>query len=85
MMWYPIKERSAPDALARKLQRLGVPDILRCELTLGPPRADAGLVGSGLIIVNPPFTLQPDLREFYARARPDAVCRQRPQARLAGP
>jgi 23S rRNA (adenine2030-N6)-methyltransferase len=62
MMWYPIKERSAPDALARKLRRLGVSDILRSELTLGPPRADAGLVGSGLIIVNPPFTLQPDLR-----------------------
>jgi 23S rRNA (adenine2030-N6)-methyltransferase len=62
MMWYPIKERSAPDALARRLHRLGVSDILRSELTLGPPRADAGLVGSGLIIVNPPFTLQPDLR-----------------------
>jgi 23S rRNA (adenine2030-N6)-methyltransferase len=64
LMWYPIKERTAPDALARKLQRLGVPNILRCELTLGPPRGDAGLVGSGLIIVNPPFPLQPDLRSF---------------------
>jgi 23S rRNA (adenine2030-N6)-methyltransferase len=63
-MWYPIKERGAPDALARRLQRLGVSDILRCELTLGPPRANAGLIGSGLIIVNPPFTLQADLRSF---------------------
>jgi 23S rRNA (adenine2030-N6)-methyltransferase len=64
MMWYPIKERIRPDALARRLQRLGVPDILRCELTLGPPRDDAGLVGSGLIVVNPPHTLQPDLQRF---------------------
>ncbi|MGO9699713.1 MAG: 23S rRNA (adenine(2030)-N(6))-methyltransferase RlmJ [Xanthobacteraceae bacterium] len=64
MMWYPIKERSGPDVLARRLQRLGVPDILRCELTLGPPRGDAGLVGSGVIVVNPPHTLQPDLRRF---------------------
>ena len=64
LMWYPIKERGGPDALALKLTRLGVPDILRCELTLGSPRADAGLVGSGLIIVNPPFPLQPDLRSF---------------------
>ena len=62
VMWYPIKERSAPDALARKLLKLGVPDMLRCELTLGPPRADIGLVGSGLIIANPPFKLEPDLR-----------------------
>ncbi len=62
MLWYPIKERAAPDALARRLQRLAIARMLRCELSLGPPRADAGLVGSGLIVVNPPFTLEPDLR-----------------------
>ena len=62
LMWYPIKDRSAPDALAQRLQKLALPNILRCELTLGPPRAEAGLVGSGLIVVNPPFTLEPDLR-----------------------
>ena len=79
MMWYPIKQRAAPDALARKLQKLGIPDILRCELTLGPPRADAGLVGSGLIIINPPFSLQSDLRALMpVLARllsPDAASR----------
>ena len=64
LMWYPIKERGGPDAVARKLKRLGVPDILRCEVLLGSPRADAGLAGSGLIIVNPPFPLQADLRNF---------------------
>jgi 23S rRNA (adenine2030-N6)-methyltransferase len=64
LMWYPIKERGGPDAVARKLKRLGVPDILRCEVLLGSPRADAGLIGSGLIIVNPPFPLQADLRSF---------------------
>jgi 23S rRNA (adenine2030-N6)-methyltransferase len=62
LLWYPIKERGAPDALARRLRRLAVQNVLRCELTLGPPRAEAGLVGSGLIVVNPPFTLEPDLR-----------------------
>jgi 23S rRNA (adenine2030-N6)-methyltransferase len=62
MLWYPIKTREAPDALIRRLQRLAIPKILRCEITLGPPQADAGLVGSGLIIVNPPFTLEADLQ-----------------------
>jgi 23S rRNA (adenine2030-N6)-methyltransferase len=62
LLWYPIKDHGAPDALARRLRKLSVPDILRCELTLGPPRADGGLVGSGLIVVNPPFTLERDLR-----------------------
>ena len=62
LLWYPIKERDAPDALVRRLRRLSVPKVLRCEITLGPPRADIGLVGSGLIIVNPPYTLEQDLR-----------------------
>lgn len=62
LLWYPIKERDAPDALARRLRRLAVPRILRCEITLSPPRADAGLIGSGLVIVNPPYRLDNDLK-----------------------
>jgi 23S rRNA (adenine2030-N6)-methyltransferase len=64
LLWYPIKTRSAPDALARRLRRLAVPNVLRSELTLGSPDAPAALAGSGLIVVNPPFTLQSDLRIF---------------------
>ncbi|MDR3419657.1 MAG: 23S rRNA (adenine(2030)-N(6))-methyltransferase RlmJ [Xanthobacteraceae bacterium] len=85
LLWYPIKEREAPDALAQRLKRLGIPDLLRSELTLGLPRAGAGLVGSGLIAVNPPFTLERDLRSFMpALARilsPEVVVRT---DRLAG-
>jgi 23S rRNA (adenine2030-N6)-methyltransferase len=62
LMWYPIKERAAPDALARRLRKLGVLKVLRCEITLGPPRGDIGLVGSGLVVVNPPYTLEQELR-----------------------
>jgi 23S rRNA (adenine2030-N6)-methyltransferase len=62
LMWYPIKARAAPDALARRLRKLGVPKLLRCEITLGLPRGDVGLVGSGLIVVNPPYTLERELR-----------------------
>ena len=61
LLWYPIKDRQAPDALARRLRRLPVPNALRSELTLGPPRAEGGLVGSGLVVVNPPYTLEQDL------------------------
>jgi 23S rRNA (adenine2030-N6)-methyltransferase len=73
MLWYPIKDRAAPDELARRLRKLALPNVLRCELSLGPPRGDAGLVGSGLIVVNPPFTLESDLRAmlpFIARLLP---------------
>ena len=62
LLWYPIKTRAAPDALARRLRRLAVPKILRSELSITPPRADGALAGSGLIIVNPPFPLQRELQ-----------------------
>ena len=62
LLWYPIKAREAPDALARRLRRLSVPKILRCELSIAPPRAESALAGSGLIIVNPPFPLERELR-----------------------
>jgi 23S rRNA (adenine2030-N6)-methyltransferase len=62
LLWYPIKERDAADALARRLRRSGVPKALRCEIMLGPPRPGTGLAGSGLIIVNPPYTLERDLK-----------------------
>ena len=64
MLWYPIKERDAPDALARRLQRLAVPKLLRSELTLGQPHVEGGLLGSGLVVVNPPFTLEAELRRL---------------------
>lgn len=62
LLWYPIKARAAHDALAGRLQRLGIAKILRSELMVAQPRLDAGLAGSGVIVVNPPFTLEADLR-----------------------
>ncbi|MGA8816298.1 MAG: 23S rRNA (adenine(2030)-N(6))-methyltransferase RlmJ, partial [Xanthobacteraceae bacterium] len=62
MLWYPIKTREGSGALSRRLGRLGIAKILRSELIVGPLREDAGLSGSGLIVVNPPFTLEQDLR-----------------------
>jgi 23S rRNA (adenine2030-N6)-methyltransferase len=64
LLWYPIKDRGGPEVLARAVRKLGVPNLLRCELMVGLPDAEAGLAGSGLLIANPPFTLEADLRDF---------------------
>jgi 23S rRNA (adenine2030-N6)-methyltransferase len=66
LLWYPIKAREAPDALARRLRRLAMPKILRCELSIAPPRAEGALAGSGLIIVNPPYPLERELPVILA-------------------
>jgi 23S rRNA (adenine2030-N6)-methyltransferase len=88
-LWYPITARHQTGALARRFQKLGISNILRTELLLGEARRDAGLVGSGLIIVNPPFPLERDLRTFMPMLgqalRPDAVARTDWLARQASP
>ncbi|MGB6537591.1 MAG: 23S rRNA (adenine(2030)-N(6))-methyltransferase RlmJ [Xanthobacteraceae bacterium] len=62
LAWYPITGRETSSELARRLQRLEMAKLLRCEWALREPRADAGLAGSGLIVVNPPFTLERDMQ-----------------------
>jgi 23S rRNA (adenine2030-N6)-methyltransferase len=62
LLWYPIKAREAPDALARRLHRLYVPKLLRCEFAVAPPGADAALAGSGVIVANPPYPLESELQ-----------------------
>ena len=48
--------------MARRLKQTDLPNLLRCEISIGPPRADMGLTGSGLILVNPPFQLDAELK-----------------------
>jgi 23S rRNA (adenine2030-N6)-methyltransferase len=64
LAWYPIKERAAPAALARSLQRRGRAKMLRAELNIAGPGSQgaAGRLGAcGLIVVNPPWTLADEL------------------------
>jgi 23S rRNA (adenine2030-N6)-methyltransferase len=63
-LWYPIKGRSAPDALAKRINRFGIEKILRAELIVSPLSDPARLNGSGLIIVNPPWTLESELAKL---------------------
>jgi 23S rRNA (adenine2030-N6)-methyltransferase len=61
LLWYPIKDRAGPDALAKQLKALRIGKILRAELTIARVPAADRLIGSGLIIVNPPWTLEREL------------------------
>jgi 23S rRNA (adenine2030-N6)-methyltransferase len=61
LVWYPIKDTRAADGFARDLTRRGIARMLRAELTVAPVRAGEKLSGSGLIIVNPPWTLEDEL------------------------
>jgi 23S rRNA (adenine2030-N6)-methyltransferase len=60
-LWYPIKGRGEPDALAKSLRRLGIGKMLRAELIVAPLSDPTRLNGCGLILVNPPWTLESEL------------------------
>jgi 23S rRNA (adenine2030-N6)-methyltransferase len=62
LMWYPIKARDEPDALARRLRRSGIGKILRAEVNVAAKPDPSRLTGCGLIVVNPPWTLEQELQ-----------------------
>jgi 23S rRNA (adenine2030-N6)-methyltransferase len=62
LLWYPIKARDQPDALARRLRRSGIGKILRAEVSIAPLGDPSRLSGCGLIVVNPPWTLEQELQ-----------------------
>jgi 23S rRNA (adenine2030-N6)-methyltransferase len=77
LAWYPIKDRRDADAFGRKLARSGIPKILRAELTIAPERAAERLAGTGLIMINPPWSLEAELAVLLP-ALATALGRERP-------
>jgi 23S rRNA (adenine2030-N6)-methyltransferase len=49
-------------AFTKRLSRLPIAKLLRIELILASTGSDLGLRGTGLIAVNPPWTLQDELQ-----------------------
>ncbi len=60
-LWYPIKKGAPIKAFHEELQALDIPKMLCAELLVRSDRETTGLTGSGLVIVNPPFTLKDEL------------------------
>jgi len=60
--WYPIKEPDEVEAYVKALKKSGIPKILRLELTIRPPSTPPRLHGTGMVVVNPPFVLEEEMR-----------------------
>lgn len=61
-LWYPIKDRKAIIAFRKALKQSGIPKLLDIEFEIRPASSQPSLDGSGLLVVNPPFTLEGELR-----------------------
>jgi 23S rRNA (adenine2030-N6)-methyltransferase len=63
-IWYPLVQRREARQLPNSLKLAGADDWLHVSLTVKAPALDGyGLHGSGMFIVNPPWTLAETLRQ----------------------
>ncbi len=63
-IWYPIKDIGQLRSFYSTLQRSAAPTLLRIELYVNKPDNSTRLNGSGLIICNPPWGLEQELKQL---------------------
>lgn len=64
LIWYPLLQRPEPMQMIEQLNKLGIKDWLNVSLSVQAPSAEGfGMYGSGMFIVNPPWTLSTALKE----------------------
>jgi 23S rRNA (adenine2030-N6)-methyltransferase len=64
LLWYPIKDEADSRSLERQIVDLKIPKTLRIELVISPVRTKAPLAACGMIIINPPWTLESELKSL---------------------
>jgi 23S rRNA (adenine2030-N6)-methyltransferase len=57
LLWYPIKEERSIFGFRREIAELDLPKLLSVELFVRSPAEQGTLIGTGLIVFNPPYTL----------------------------
>jgi len=62
LLWYPIKDPKAIAAFRREIAALKLPKALAVELMIRGAEDVERLNGAGLIVVNPPYTLEAKLK-----------------------
>ena len=60
--WYPVKDPHEIAEFVDALERTGIPKILRIELNVKPFATPLRLHGTGMIVVNPPYTLEDEMK-----------------------
>jgi 23S rRNA (adenine2030-N6)-methyltransferase len=69
-VWYPIKAAREYKRLHAALVKSGLRKLLLVELVVRPEDSPVGLNGSGLVIANPPWQLDTEIREALEEIHP---------------
>jgi 23S rRNA (adenine2030-N6)-methyltransferase len=60
-IWYPVIERSSIEAFIAAIVATGIKNQLRIEFNLHADSPGHGMTGSGMLVINPPYTLAENL------------------------
>lgn len=60
-LWYPVVARQRVVRLEQRLCATGIRNIEQYELSIVPDGMDLGMTGSGMLVINPPWTLKAEM------------------------
>ena len=63
-IWYPVLNRKQANDLLRAVETTKIRNVLLVEMTIRDSEKERGMAGSGMIIVNPPWTLEKEAKHF---------------------
>ena len=70
LVWYPLLQRQEPLQMVEQLEQLSPDNWLNVTLSIQAPHQDGfGMHGSGMFIINPPWTLPQTLHEAMPALR----------------
>jgi 23S rRNA (adenine2030-N6)-methyltransferase len=61
-LWYPIKDRKTVAVFREALAEAGIPKVMDIRFEVRRPSREPRFDGTGMIVVNPPFTLEKELK-----------------------
>ncbi len=56
-IWYPVMDRNRTESFIRQFVKADIPNMLRVEMCVRADASGRGMTGSGLLVINPPYTL----------------------------
>ena len=63
-IWYPVLSRQQADNLINSVEATKIRNILLVELLIRDANTEQGMNGSGMILVNPPWTLKAEAEQY---------------------
>jgi 23S rRNA (adenine2030-N6)-methyltransferase len=60
-LWYPILDGQRTAKLRQAIREMAIRDVLGLEISVAERELQSGMVGCGMLVINPPWTLHEDM------------------------